>query len=472
MSRTLAGEPLRERAPADFAALGHRDLRRQRRAASAPASRLIAPRQNSSRSDSTTEASATIHAATSSLRSAEPRPKTTASRTPLNARSAASTSAGFTFLPATLITSETRPDDAEAVAGSNQQIVRREGAARQPVVIRLREIAVAGCGGVNADSAHRASGSSSSICTPSIADPTKPCSIECRLAVVANAAAFRRAVERMNRQPEFCAELLRHRQRQRRAGRDTKPEIRQRRHVLHFAERLVEDRHAREDRRVRPREIVQHRARHAVLAQRERNASRDQRRDQVAKAVRMRDGNDAEVQVAIGDPHRRADLLAIREQLRAAEANRRAAPPSSRRLASEGPAPARPIRIVLVRAPASRAQRHHVINPPRDKPAAPHRAPARVIVRSSGNDNQSAAQTREQRRRPRGVISELHSNNGTGPKLAEPLSFQLHRLALNLVECAKNLAFPAISGGICAATYQRLAPRPQQRIGGGQAKRV
>src|SRR5207237_6565025 len=70
---------------------------------------LSAPRQNCRRSVSLTSAAATTQAATSSLRNTDSRPKTTACRTPGKRSKCASTSAGFTFLPATLITSEIRP---------------------------------------------------------------------------------------------------------------------------------------------------------------------------------------------------------------------------------------------------------------------------------------------------------------------------------------------------------------------------
>src|SRR4029450_2471139 len=68
-------------------------------------------RQNRKRSLSLTSGDASTHAATSSFRNPAPagRPNTTACRTPLKRSRCASTSAGFTFFPATLITSETRP---------------------------------------------------------------------------------------------------------------------------------------------------------------------------------------------------------------------------------------------------------------------------------------------------------------------------------------------------------------------------
>jgi len=65
--------------------------------------------QNSNISPSLTPGEATTQAATSSFRRIEARPNTTAWRTPLKRSRCASTSAGFTFLPATFITSEVRP---------------------------------------------------------------------------------------------------------------------------------------------------------------------------------------------------------------------------------------------------------------------------------------------------------------------------------------------------------------------------
>src|SRR4029453_2107873 len=73
---------------------------------------LSPPPQNCRRSVSLTLGVATTQADTSSLRNAPApagRPNTTPCRTPLNRSRCASTSAGFTFLPATLITSEVLP---------------------------------------------------------------------------------------------------------------------------------------------------------------------------------------------------------------------------------------------------------------------------------------------------------------------------------------------------------------------------
>src|SRR5438045_5758217 len=59
-----------------------------------------------------------------------------------------------------------------------------------------------------------------------------------RFAVVADPAALRRAVERMNRLAEFFSKLPCNIQRQRRARRDAQTQSAQPRQVTHFAERL------------------------------------------------------------------------------------------------------------------------------------------------------------------------------------------------------------------------------------------
>ena len=48
----------------------------------------------------------------------------------------------------------------------------------------------------------------------------------------------------------------------------------------------------------------------------------------IAETVRMRDRNDAEIQIGIANSHRLANLIAIGQKLFAAKANRAAARPS------------------------------------------------------------------------------------------------------------------------------------------------
>ena len=78
-------------------------------------------------------------------------------------------------------------------------------------------------------------------------------------------------------------------------------------------------------------QIVQDRARHRIRTQNHRNSTRDQRRDQIAESVGMRERDDREIAICVSDSHRFADVVAIGEQLFAAKTNQRGAQPSFRR---------------------------------------------------------------------------------------------------------------------------------------------
>src|SRR5882724_12238961 len=139
------------------------------------------------------------------------------------------------------------------------------------------------------------------------------------VAVVTNSTAFRRAVKRMDRQPKFLSKLLRHGRNQRRTGGNAEPQLRQYGDILHFTERLIENRHSRKDRCIRAGEIGKHSARQPIPAQHHRHATGDQRREQITESVRMRKWNDAKIEIEIADSHRFANLITISKELLAPE---------------------------------------------------------------------------------------------------------------------------------------------------------
>ena len=70
------------------------------------------------------------------------------------------------------------------------------------------------------------------------------------------------------------------------------------------------------------RQIGQHGTRQSIAAQHHRHAAGKQRGKQIAETVGMRNGNDAEVKIDVGNSHRPANLIAIGQQLFAAKTNR------------------------------------------------------------------------------------------------------------------------------------------------------
>src|SRR4029077_19587020 len=142
-----------------------------------------------------------------------------------------------------------------------------------------------------------------------------------RLMVVANSAALRRAVKRMDRQRELVSEFFCRGNWQWRAGGNTHAQLRERRNIFHFAKRLVEERHTRENRRVCFCDVGENSARRSVLTKNKRHTAGDQGREQIAESVGMRNRNDAEVKIGIGDTHRIANLVAISQELFAAKSN-------------------------------------------------------------------------------------------------------------------------------------------------------
>ena len=105
------------------------------------------------------------------------RPNTTACRTPLKRSKCASTSAGFTFFPATLITSEIRPTirNPDSLFCSTDRRERKFH--HQVFFVRFRKIAIAHGGAAHANLARRRVWiDQSQRSTPFIGCPTKPSS--------------------------------------------------------------------------------------------------------------------------------------------------------------------------------------------------------------------------------------------------------------------------------------------------------
>ena len=125
----------------------------------------------------------------------------------------------------------------------------------------------------------------------------------------------------MDRQSEFLPKSLCDYDWQRRAGGDAKSELRQWWGIFYFAKSLIENGGTGKNGRMCFRKIAEDCARSAVLTQHHRHAAGDQRREQVAEAVGVRNRNDAEVKVDFGNSHRLADLVAIGQELFALKSN-------------------------------------------------------------------------------------------------------------------------------------------------------
>src|SRR5690348_3304463 len=96
----------------------------------------------------------------------------------------------------------------------------------------------------------------------------------------------------MKRLPEPLVESSCERSSQRRSRGNTKAQLRQGRYVLHFAKRLVENRHSRKDRGVGAGEVIENSARKAIATNDHWNSARNQWRKQIAEPVGMRNGYD------------------------------------------------------------------------------------------------------------------------------------------------------------------------------------
>ena len=202
-------------------------------------------------------------------------------------------------------------DDLESGLVPRQQIIWHENSITQLFLIRFRKIAIGDAGAAhlnlarrrvwveqfNADAFHRL--------------PDKPFPLICCFALVTDPAAFRRTVERVDAQVELFPEFLRDRTRKRRACRNAEPQLRQHRNVFHFAECLIENRHSGKNCGVAADEIGEDRTRCSVAAHDHRYTACNQRREQIAEPIGMRDRNHAKIQIGIANTHRIANLIAI-----------------------------------------------------------------------------------------------------------------------------------------------------------------
>ena len=125
----------------------------------------------------------------------------------------------------------------------------------------------------------------------------------------------------MDRQRELLSEFFCRGNWQRCASGDTHAQLGERRNIFHFAKRLIEERHTRENRRVCFCDVGENSAGRSVLTNNKRHAACDQGREQIAESVGMRNRNDAEIKIDTGDAHRVADLIAISQKLFTAKPN-------------------------------------------------------------------------------------------------------------------------------------------------------
>src|SRR2546430_1573126 len=94
----------------------------------------------------------------------------------------------------------------------------------------------------------------------------------------------------MDRQRELLSEFFCRGNWQRCASGDTHAQLGERRNILHFAKRLIEERHTRENRRVCFCDVGENSAGRSVLTNNKRHAACDQGREQIAESVGMRIG--------------------------------------------------------------------------------------------------------------------------------------------------------------------------------------
>ena len=81
--------------------------------------------------------------------------------------------------------------------------------------------------------------------------------------------------------------------------------------MFHFTKCLIEDGHPWENCRVAAGKIPEDGARCSVTTNEHRHTAGNQRRQKIAETVGVRDWDDAEIQINIGNPHRVANLIAI-----------------------------------------------------------------------------------------------------------------------------------------------------------------
>jgi len=107
----------------------------------------------------------------------------------------------------------------------------------------------------------------------------------------------------MNGQLESLPELFGDVDGQRSPGRDAKPKLRQFWNIRHVSERLIENRHTRENSCAGSVQVGDDGAGQSIPAQHHRNTTDDERGQQVTEPVRVRNRNDAEVQIFLGNAH-------------------------------------------------------------------------------------------------------------------------------------------------------------------------
>ena len=193
----------------------------------------------------------------------------------------------------------------------SEQVIRNKNTVPKFLFVPLGKIAVAHRGAANADLAggcgwlhkfnlhalHRA------------ADQTV---VErCAILVVANSTAFRSTIKGMNRLLEFFEKLFRHSTRKRSPGRNAQPKLWQGGHIVQIAKGLIKDRRAGKNRCVRPSKVGKNGSRCSIPADHHRHTARDQGRKQITKPIGVRDRDHAKIQIAIGNSHRLANLIAI-----------------------------------------------------------------------------------------------------------------------------------------------------------------
>src|SRR5262245_6405669 len=105
------------------------------------------------------------------------------------------------------------------------------------------------------------------------------------------------------------------------AGRNAEPKLRYSGDIFHFTKCLVKKGRSRENCRIATGEIGENGARSPVAADDHWNTTRNQWRKKIAETVGVRDWDNTEIQIGIGNFHRLANLIAVGQKLFAAKAN-------------------------------------------------------------------------------------------------------------------------------------------------------
>ena len=125
----------------------------------------------------------------------------------------------------------------------------------------------------------------------------------------------------MDCQIELFLEFLRDRIRERRSGRNAEPKLRQGGNMFHFTKCLIENRHSWENCCLAADKIGENGAWCSITTDDHRHTARDHWREEITETVRVRDRDNAEIQIVVHDSHGRANLIAIGQKLLAAKAN-------------------------------------------------------------------------------------------------------------------------------------------------------